>query len=106
MANKTSFIQPREERLERAKLLRKERDLLSDLIKSGVAKQSHYTSFLDVDEELTQLERINRGETDVMYFALEYFSEDGNPGNDDNLIPAGVDYDNAADFHHELCGLL
>ena len=106
MANKTSFIQPREERLERAKLLCKERDLLSDLIKSGTAKQSHYTNFLDVDEELTQLERINRGETDVMYFALEYFSEDGNPGNDDNLIPSGVDYDNAADFHHELCGLL
>ncbi|MCR8983440.1 hypothetical protein NW802_27805, partial [Brevibacillus laterosporus] len=29
-----------------------------------------------------------------------------NPGNQDNLIPAGTDYKDAADFHRELCRLL
>lgn len=36
----------------------------------------------------------------------EYFSEEGNPGNPDNLIPAGVTIDKAADFHRTLCSLL
>ena len=99
-------LAPREQRIERAELLRKERSLLADLIKSGNAEGSHYTRFQSVDDELTQLDRINRGEFDVMYFALEYFSDDGNPDNDENLIPAGVNYDNSAEFHHELCGLL
>ena len=101
-----SKLAPREQRLERAELLRKERSLLADLIKSGNAEGSHYTRFQSVDDELTQLDRINRGEFDVMYFALEYFSDDGNPDNDENLIPAGVNYENSAEFHHELCGLL
>ena len=42
----------------------------------------------------------------MLYFTYEYFSEDLNPGNPDNLIPAGASYDSAADFHRELCGLL
>src|SRR5690606_2530177 len=37
---------------------------------------------------------------------MEYFSEDGNPGNDENLIPAGVHVGNAADFHKELTSML
>lgn len=102
----SKVIGPRKDRLERASLLRKERELLADLIKLGKADNSHYDRFVDVDEELTNLERINRGEHDVLYFAMEYFSDDGNPDNDDNLIPSGVNYNNAADFHKELCGLL
>lgn len=37
---------------------------------------------------------------------MTYFSEDGNEVNADNLVPSGVNYDNAADFHKMLCGLL
>lgn len=56
--------------------------------------------------ELKRLKRIHRAEHDVLYFGMEYFSEDGNPDNDENLIPAGVNVDNAADFHRELTGML
>src|SRR5690625_4985760 len=37
---------------------------------------------------------------------MEYFSEDGNPDNADNLIPEGVNVGNAADFHKELTSML
>src|SRR5690606_926347 len=37
---------------------------------------------------------------------MTYFSEDENPGNADNLIPAGVNVMNAADFHKELGRML
>lgn len=103
---KGNKLEPRKKRLEREELLRKERDLLVDLISAGEDDPTYLTRFQTVDEELTQLERINKGEYDVLYFAHEYFSDDGNPDNDENLIPEGVDVSNAADFHKELCGLL
>lgn len=57
-------------------------------------------------DEIDQVRRIHRGEKDVLYFGMEYFSEDVNPGNADNLIPAGVNVDNAAHFHKQLCDML
>jgi hypothetical protein len=36
----------------------------------------------------------------------EYFSDDRNPSNDQNLIPAGTKLVNAPNFHRELCKLL
>lgn len=57
-------------------------------------------------DEIEQVERIHRGEKDILFFGMEYFSEDGNPGNADNLIPAGVNVSNAAHFHKELCDML
>jgi predicted phage terminase large subunit-like protein len=36
---------------------------------------------------------------------MTYFSEDGNPGNPDNLIPAGVNVLSAAEVHRILCSL-
>lgn len=47
--------------------------------------------------------RIARSEYDILYFTYEYFSDDRNPDNDDNLIPAGVSIDDAPGFHVELC---
>lgn len=61
---------------------------------------------LDTLSELKRLKRVHRAEYDLLYFMLEYFSEDGNPDNPDNLIPSGVNYENSADFHRELCSLL
>ena len=63
------------------------------------------TLLADIDE-LEKLKRVHRGEHDMLYFMYEYFSEEGNPGNPDNLIPAGVTMDDAAEFHQTLCGLL
>src|SRR5690606_40646541 len=56
--------------------------------------------------ELVRLKRVHRGDHDVLYVGTEYFSEDGNPGNDENLIPAGVHVGNAADFYKELTSML
>ncbi|PRZ16667.1 hypothetical protein CLV36_102381 [Laceyella sediminis] len=61
---------------------------------------------LDTLKELKKLKRVHRAEYDLLYFMLEYFSEDGNPGNPGNLIPTGINYDNSALFHKELCRLL
>jgi hypothetical protein len=36
----------------------------------------------------------------------EYFSDDKNPENDQNLIPAGIGIKDAPSFHQELCSLL
>lgn len=56
--------------------------------------------------ELEQLKRIQRAEHDVLFFMYEYFSEELNPENPGNLIPAGTTIDQAADFHRELCEML
>ena len=34
--------------------------------------------------------RVNRSAYDVLFFAYEYFSDDRNPDNDNNLIPKGA----------------
>ncbi|MED4172572.1 phage terminase large subunit [Halalkalibacterium halodurans] len=102
----SGFLAPREERVELQRLLTEELSLLIELIESGKAEPSHYDRFKEVDEELTQIKRINRAEYDVAYFAVEYFSEECNPDNDGNLIPEGVTYDTMSEFHIELCGLL
>lgn len=60
----------------------------------------------DVLDELDVVKRIHRGERDVLYFGMTYFSEDGNPDNADNLIPEGVNVMNAAEFHKQLCDML
>ena len=57
-------------------------------------------------DELERMESIHRSEHDVLYFGMTYFSEDGNPGNGDNLIPEGVNVSNAAYFHRLLADML
>src|SRR5699024_2901672 len=81
-------LKPREERLELQRLLERERDLLIDIIKSGNATEYEYEQFRSVDSNVVQLERINASEYDVARFAIEYFSDEGNPDNDENLIPS------------------
>ena len=50
--------------------------------------------------------RVLRSNYDVLYFAYEYFSDDRNPENENNLIPAGTVFENAPNFHRELCSKL
>lgn len=57
-------------------------------------------------KELIRLKRIHRAEYDVLYFGMEYFSDDGNEDNPDNLVPSGVNVLNAADFHKQLTDML
>lgn len=53
-----------------------------------------------------QVYRICRGYYDVLYFAYEWFSEERNPENETNLIPKGKFYEDAPEFHRELCSKL
>lgn len=57
-------------------------------------------------KELEKLYRTTRSEYDVLFFAYEYFSDAKNPENENNLIPAGTTFEDAPDFHKELCGKL
>ncbi|MEK3836459.1 phage terminase large subunit [Paenibacillus sp. FSL R7-0128] len=63
-----------------------------------------------VDEqvaELERLERIQRCETSLLDFALEYFSEARNPGNDGNWDGFDiVDISEAPEFHREIAALM
>lgn len=63
-------------------------------------------SIIDGYKKLEKEYRITRSEYDILYFAYEYFSDDKNPENDNNLIPAGGKFENAPDFHIELCSKL
>ena len=64
---------------------------------------------LSYAEDLAVLEktyRVCRSAYDVLFFAYEYFSDDMNPENDNNLIPAGCDIKDAPEVHVELCEML
>ncbi|WP_404303937.1 phage terminase large subunit [Paenibacillus sp. DP01] len=54
-------------------------------------------------DELERLEAIHNSETDLIAFALEYFSEAKNPGNAGNWDGFDItDVDEAPDFHREI----
>lgn len=83
-----------------------ERDALVKLVRTGRAIDYDLNRLEHVMDELERIERIHRAEHDVLYFGMEYFSEDGNEDNPDNLIPEGVNVANAADFHKQLTDML
>lgn len=96
----------RKARAERISLLTDRARKLKALYDAGKAEDTHIDTLLADTKELTKLKRIHRGETDMLYFMYEYFSEERNPGNPDNLIPLGATLATAADFHRTLCSLL
>jgi predicted phage terminase large subunit-like protein len=96
----------REEREERINKLENIVKLLEEKEKLAPLPIHEQRYLLDTLRELVKLKRVHRAEYDLLYFMLEYFSEDGNPGNPGNLIPTGINYDNSALFHKELCRLL
>lgn len=93
-------------RQDRIDLLTERAKKLKALYDLGKATESHVELLMTDAAELKKLKRIHRSEHDLLYFMHEYFSDEGNPGNPDNLIPAGVTIDKAADFHQTLCSLL
>ena len=63
--------------------------------------------------ELKRLEAIERGDTDLLFFAYNWFGENANPDNSGNWIPAFEHDDDittitkhAPDFHHEICDIM
>ena len=75
------------------------------MLHNGLAADNDLIRLEKVLDELERVERVHRGENDVLFFGMQYFSEDINPGNPDNLIPSGTNYENAPDFHGMLCNL-
>jgi predicted phage terminase large subunit-like protein len=66
-------------------------------------------------DEFNRLKAIDRGESDLLFFAYYYFGENLNPDNSGNWIPrfdvpADYDLNNitefAPDFHHEICDIM
>ena len=96
----------RSARQARIKLVETRISKLERLREHGALMESQVRTLIADKKELVKLRRIHRAEYDVLYFGMEYFSEDGNPGNADNLIPAGVNVNNAAKFHRELTDML
>ena len=90
----------------RIKLVETRISKLERLREHGALLESQVRTLIADKKELVKLKRIHRAEYDVLYFGMEYFSEDGNPGNADNLIPTGVNVNNAAKFHRELTDML
>lgn len=106
MANIGGKWLDREARQARINLIEARISKLEKLREKGALLGSQIRTLLADKRELVRLKRIHRAEYDVLYFGMEYFSEDGNPDNPDNLIPAGVNIDNAADFHKQLTAML
>ena len=102
----------REQRAALIDTLEKAKERLKKEIAKALAEGDEYTANILIEEIerneplLQKLKRVHRAEYDLLYFMLEYFSEDKNPDNPDNLIPSGVTYENSADFHKTLCRLL
>ena len=95
-----------QERRKRIVLLEKRLTLYKELrINRGLDDDELETYISDL-RELAKLNRIDRSESDILYFMYEYFSDNKNPENEQNLIPAGVNIEDAPNFLWELCAIL
>ena len=84
-------------------------DKIKDDISKTKSKKKRAELALAYAQDIAVLEktyRICMSAYDVLFFAYEYFSDDRNPENDSNLIPAGCSPENAPDVHKELCLML
>ena len=84
-------------------------DKIKDDISKTKSKKKRAELALAYAPDIAVLEktyRICRSAYDALFFAYEYFSDDRNPENDSNLIPAGCSPENAPDVHKELCLML
>ena len=106
MANINGEWLDRNARAARIALIEERIDKLEKLRELDALLPSQIETLITDKKELIRLKRIHRAEHDVLYFGMEYFSEDGNPNNPDNLVPAGVNVGNAAEFHRQLTDML
>jgi hypothetical protein len=88
-------------------MLKKKLRTLANLIKSGKASEFHFEMLKRDQAELKKCMLVQRAETDHLYWFYEMFSEAGNPGNPDNLVPSPeVTMETAPDFHARLSNIL
>src|SRR5690625_4494772 len=106
MANIGGEWYDRDARQARMKLIEERVSKLDKLRQADACCPSQFTRQSTTQRDLARLTRTHRAESDVLYFGMQYFSEDGNEDNPDNLIPAGVNVNNAAEFHRKLTDML
>ncbi|MCQ4363048.1 phage terminase large subunit [Mycobacterium gordonae] len=75
-----------------------------DGVDIGLLPEDVLRELTDTAAEIERLQRINRGEGDLIYFAYEYFGELYNPDNSGNWIPIAIE--GAPPFHREICGIM
>lgn len=100
------YIVDKEARRQRIRLLAEILDTFQVLAAKGILPNSKKALAYDYKEEFEALHRIDRSEKDQLFFAYTYFSEDENPDNQGNLIPAGISIEDAPEFHIELTGIM
>ncbi|MDF1510782.1 phage terminase large subunit [Robertmurraya sp. DFI.2.37] len=86
--------------------LAEENQLLLEIIAGPNGTNYDIDRFENNRSLLAKLYRVHNAEFDLLRFTYEYFSDEMNPDNETNLIPAGQTYADAADFHRTLCSLL
>lgn len=87
--------------------LQQAQDLLALRLRSrDYADEEDRLYLIDKIKVVAREYRKLRGSIDVLYFAYEYFSDERNPENENNLMPAGATMANAPAFHYELCSTL
>ena len=96
----------REQRTETIELLRKNVAMYRQLMAASKMTETDLANLAQDMDDLERCIRVQKSEYDFLWYMYEYFSEEMNPGNPDNLIPAGVQFEDAAEFHQVLCGLL
>lgn len=79
---------------------------LKAAILSNTLNEHDKARCLQAIKQLAVEKRKLRCEYDVLFFMYEYFSDDRNPDNEDNLVPEGTKYEDAPAIHHELCNKL
>lgn len=83
-----------------------------DMARTKLETKGKSMSQVQLNSILEQVKHLNKeirklkSEQDVLYFTYEYFSEDRNPDNENNLIPKGQSILTAPAFHRELCDML
>lgn len=81
------------------------KELVDLMLKQDNLTRDELTELDGYIQLLEKLERIHRSEVDLLYFAIEYFSERYNPGNEGNWEDFDLEsVDDAPDFHKEICG--
>lgn len=95
-----------EQRRSRMNLLEERASLFESLRAAGRLTGDQMAVYVSDLKELARLKRVDRSERDLLYFMYEYFSDERNPENEQNLIPAGTRIEDAPGFHQELCDIL
>jgi predicted phage terminase large subunit-like protein len=92
--------------------LREERETAKGILARLIEKYKEEPSedlveeIKELKKRLEYLNRVVKSHDSTLFMMYEYFSEEKNPDNEGNIIPAGVTIDDAPEFHETLTDTL